>query len=107
LVESDDHRPDKSGLLVSPYPDDNDPTKIHVTIFTRPTYSKDALYNVIRNLFATLPISMIIVTLQKGKAIVFSDGYIRKGQLLKSDTYEGLTAFTEDPPIGNYLLKEG
>lgn len=101
-------RPDKSGLLLTPYEsEDNDNSPFSVTIIViNPSLAGTINTGYLGQFIEALLIlgcNEIRVTNHKDMTVVhFRNGEIRQGKLLKSKTFEEFVCETYDPPIGRY-----
>lgn len=107
----DNMRPDESGILVTPYPLDEDPNGLAATILIIDE-AKAGTINHPGNLqfilnFMIAQMGAQDIRVVNGKKILhFRDGVIRKGHLLKTADPEALRFAVYDPPLGRYDVKE-
>jgi hypothetical protein len=104
----DEYKPENSGILMTPY-QEPEGVVCTVSVFDRKAgdyeNSESLLHNAVRMLldFSKPRMTSIrIIYAWSNRLIIFSDGCIRTGRLLKARAVEDLTFEAYDPPIGHY-----
>lgn len=108
---SDDMRPDKSGLLLTPYNSNLSSGPLFITIVVideakAGTLTTGYLNQYIESLLKLGCDEIRVVNYKtKGRNVIhFLNGEVREGTLLKSSSYEEFICLTYDPPIAHYKI---
>lgn len=106
-IGDDDLRPDKSGLIMSIYPESIPGAGLAVTIQIFDQKTASTVLSQAINDLTTLGLDDIRVANTKTKRVIhFLQGEIREGALEKPNGPESLNFTTYDPPVGRYKIIE-
>jgi Fe-S-cluster containining protein len=100
-------QPHKSGILITPYPDPNDPEKATITmnIFDL-VKAKDLIKTISLQLIMVPFITEVrVINIQTKRALMYKNGNIYRCQLLPAEGFESLMFAAEDDPIGRYRIE--
>ena len=102
----DEWQPNKSGILITPYPNLDDPMQISMTItvfdIEKATADIDEIVN--QTLLLTGVTEVRVISHKLKKAFLYRDGNIYSCQLMPQDGYESLTFLANDEPVGHYQV---
>jgi len=102
----DDLQPNKSGILITPYlnPDNPDENQVSFTVNIFDDEKAQPHFNNVLTALLTLPITVEvrIINIKKKNALLFRDGNIYKCRLLPAEGFESLMFEAQDDPIGKY-----
>jgi hypothetical protein len=100
-------QPKNSGILITPYPDRDDPNLATITMNIFDMVKADPYINEISSQLILLPfiIEVRVINLIGKKALLYKNGCIYKCQLLPAEGFEELIFMAEDDPVGHYEIR--